>query len=178
MEHKPVEKLRSVAEVHEFNQGFLSRRERLERWAEVLERQPKRRLRSLGEIEFVPKDKRPELRSDESPITVAFEDPVLRAAGLKGDTLGDAMEFFELSEGASHRLLCSCMNGWSMEAGIHGPEGSSHRESRSSPHAAHGGRLADRGAGCALSVELKECSGIEPSFREGSIAESIEESRE
>lgn len=117
MEHKPVEKLRSVAEVHEFNQGFLSRRERLERWAEVLERQPKRRLRSLGEIEFVPKEKRPELRSDESPITVAFEDPVLRAAGLKGDTLGDAMEFFELSEGASHRLLCSCMNGWSMEAG-------------------------------------------------------------
>ena len=57
------------------------------------------------------------MRSDESPITVAFEDPVLRAAGLKGDTLGDAMEFFELSEGASHRLLCSCMNGWSMEAG-------------------------------------------------------------
>ena len=57
MEHKPVEKLRSVAEVHELSQGFLSRRERLERWAEVLERQPKRRLRSLGEIEFVPKDK-------------------------------------------------------------------------------------------------------------------------
>ena len=111
MEHKPVETLRDVAEVREFKQGFLSRRERLERWAELLERQPKRRLRSLGEIEFVPKDKRPELRSDESPITVAFEDPILRAAGLKGDTLGDAMEFFELSEGASHRLLCSCMNG-------------------------------------------------------------------
>ena len=36
MEHKPVEKLRSVAEVHELSQGFLSRRERLERWAEVL----------------------------------------------------------------------------------------------------------------------------------------------
>jgi hypothetical protein len=117
MEHKPVEKLRSVAEVHELSQGFLSRRERLERWAEVLQRQPKRRLRSLGEIEFVPAEKRPALRSDESPITVAFEDPVLRAAGLKSDTLGDAMEFFDLSERASHRLLCSCINGWSMEAG-------------------------------------------------------------
>ncbi|WP_230530179.1 hypothetical protein [Microvirga roseola] len=117
MEHKPVEKLRSVAEVHEFKQGFLSRRERLERWAELLERQPKRRLRSLGEIEFVPEDKQPELRSDDSPLTVAFEDPVLRAAGLKSDKLGDAMEFFDLSDRAVHRLLCSCMNGWSMEAG-------------------------------------------------------------
>lgn len=117
MEHKPVETLRGVAEVHAFNQGFLSRRERLERWAEVLERQPKRRLRSLGEIEFTPEDKRSELRSDESPITVAFEDPVLRAAGLRSDRLGDAVEFFDLSDRAAHRLLCSCMNGWSMEAG-------------------------------------------------------------
>lgn len=117
MEHKPVEKLRSVAEVHEFKQGFLSRQERLDRWAELLERQPKRRLRSLGEIEFTPEEKRPELRSDESPITVAFEDPVLRADGLKSDRLGDAMEFFDLSERSAHRLLCSCMNGWSMEAG-------------------------------------------------------------
>lgn len=118
MEHKPVETLRGVAEVREFKQGFLSRRERLERWAELLERQPKRRLRSLGEIEFTPEEKRPELRSDDSPITVAFEDPVLRADGLKGDRLGDAMEYFDLSERSAHRLLCSCMNGWSMEAGV------------------------------------------------------------
>ncbi|HZH09073.1 MAG TPA: hypothetical protein VEZ24_01750 [Microvirga sp.] len=118
MEHKPVETLRGVAEVREFKQGFLSRKERLERWAELLERQPKRRLRSLGEIEFTPEEKRPELRSDESPITVAYEDPVLRADGLKGDRLGDAMEYFDLSERSAHRLLCSCMNGWSMEAGV------------------------------------------------------------
>jgi len=118
MEHKPVETLRGVAEVREFKEGFLSRRERLERWAELLERQPKRRLRSLGEIEFTPEEKRPELRSDESPITVAFEDPILRADGLKGDRLGDAMEYFDLSERSAHRLLCSCMNGWSMEASV------------------------------------------------------------
>jgi hypothetical protein len=118
MEHKPVETLRGVAEVREFKEGFLSRRERLDRWAELLERQPKRRLRSLGEIEFTPEEKRPELRSDESPITVAFEDPILRADGLKGDRLGDAMEYFDLSERSAHRLLCSCMNGWSMEASV------------------------------------------------------------
>lgn len=117
MEHKPVDKLRSVAEVREVKQGFLSRRERLERWADLLERDPRRRLRSLGEIEFTPEEKRPELRSDESPLTVAFEDSVLRADGLRSDTLGDAMEFFDLSERSAHRLLCSCMNGWSMDAG-------------------------------------------------------------
>ena len=117
MEHKPVEKLRSVAEVHEYKQGFLSRRERLERWAEILERRPKRRLRSLGEIEFTPEEARPELRSDNSPLTIAFEDAVLRADGLRSDKLGDAMEYFDLSERQAHRLLCSCMNGWSMEAG-------------------------------------------------------------
>lgn len=117
MEHTPVERLRSVAKVHELKQGFLSRHERLERWVELLERQPKRRLRSLGEIEFTPEDRRPDLRSDDSPLTVAFEDPVLRADGLKSDRLGDAMEYFGLSERAAHRLLCSCMNGWTMEAG-------------------------------------------------------------
>lgn len=118
MEHKPVERLRGIAEVHEFKQGFLSRHERLMRWVDLLERQPKRRLRSLGEIEFTPEEKRPELRSDDSPITVAFEDPILRADGLKGDSLGDALEYFGLSERSAHRLLCSCMNGWSMEASL------------------------------------------------------------
>ena len=34
-----------------------------------------------------------------SPISVAFADPELRAAGLKGDTIGDAVEFFGLSFG-------------------------------------------------------------------------------
>lgn len=117
MEHKPVEKLRSVAEVHRSEHGFLSRRERLERWVDLLERDPKRRLRSLGEIEFTPEEKRLELRSDNSPLTVAFEDSILRADGLKSDKLGDGMDFFGLSERSAHRLLCSCMNGWSMEAG-------------------------------------------------------------
>ncbi len=116
MEHKPVEKLRSVAEVHEFKHGFLSRRERLERWAEVLEREPEARLRSIGEIEFHPRAERPHLRADDSPLSVAFADPVLRAAGLGSDTLGDAMLFFDMSERQAHRLLCSCMNGWSISA--------------------------------------------------------------
>lgn len=117
MEHRPVEQLRLVADVRTNEHSFLSRRERLERWAECLAADPTRRLKSLGEIEFTPKAERYALRADNSPLTVAFQDPVLRAEGLQSDQLGEAMAFFELSERQAHRLLCSCMNGWSMEAG-------------------------------------------------------------
>ena len=48
------------------------------------------------------------LRGDETPITVAFADPVLREEGLAGDTIGDALAFFKLSHGQTHRLLCDC----------------------------------------------------------------------
>ena len=117
MEHKPVEALRLLADLHDGVPNVLSRRERLERWAAVLEREPERRLRSLGEIEFTPEAERAALRADNSPLAVAFSDPVLRASGLAGDRLGDAMAFFGLSERQAHRLLCSCMNGWRIEAG-------------------------------------------------------------
>jgi hypothetical protein len=117
MEHRPKDELLTVADVTVHGQGFLSRRERLLRWAECLERDPKRRLRSLGEIEFVPAPERPALRVDNSPLTVAFEDPMLRADGLASDRLGDAMTYFGISEWRAHRLLCSCMNGWQIEAG-------------------------------------------------------------
>ena len=116
MEYKPVEQLRTLADLHVAAPACLTRRERLERWADVLERDPQARLRSLGEIEFYPRQERPLMRADDSPLTVAYADPVLRAAGLRTDTLGDAMLFFDLSERQAHRLLCSCMNGWSISA--------------------------------------------------------------
>lgn len=116
MEYKPVDQLRTVADLSVADPACLTRGERLERWAELLEREPEARLRSLGEIEFHPRDERPLMRADNSPLTVAYADPVLRAAGLRGDTLGDAMLFFDLSERQAHRLLCSCMNGWSISA--------------------------------------------------------------
>jgi hypothetical protein len=117
MEHRPLEQLCNVADVRG-GPSLLSRRERLERWSERLALEPERRLRSLGEIEFKPASQRALLRSDNSPLTVAYEDPVLRSAGLESDKLGDAIAFFGLSEGQAHWLLCSCMNGLSMEAGL------------------------------------------------------------
>ncbi len=118
MKHTHLDELRQRAEIGEAPMATaMTRLERLERWAEILERDPERRLRTLEEMEFVPRDERPLMRADNSPLTVAFQDPILREEGLASDRLGDAMAFFELSERQAHRLLCSCMNGWRIEAG-------------------------------------------------------------
>jgi hypothetical protein len=117
MEYKKVEELRDVADVCVSEKQPMSRKDRLLRWAELLERDPERRLRSLGEIELKAPADRPAMRAPDSPLTVAFEDPVLRAEGLAGDRLGDGMAFFKISEDDAHRLMCSCMNGWSMASG-------------------------------------------------------------
>jgi hypothetical protein len=48
------------------------------------------------------------LRDDQSPLTVAFNDPLLRAEGLKSDRFGDAIHFFQLTQWEAHELLCDC----------------------------------------------------------------------
>ncbi|KAA2234607.1 hypothetical protein [Salinarimonas soli] len=119
MKHTHLDELRRMAEIGDAPvRVAMSRHERLERWAEVLERDPGRRLKTLEEMEFVPRDERPLMRADNSPLTVAFQDPVLREEGLAGDTLGEARLFFGLSDGQAHRLLCSCMNGRAIQSEI------------------------------------------------------------
>jgi hypothetical protein len=55
------------------------------------------------------------MRADGSPLTVAYNDPVLRAAGLRDDTLGEAMRFFDLSEHEAHDVVCYCVHGRTVE---------------------------------------------------------------
>jgi hypothetical protein len=114
MEHQWMAQLGDIADVSRVGTELLTPKERLERWAALLDRQPDRRLSTLGEIELAPRSERPHMRVDNSPLTVAFEDPVLRANGLKSDNLGDALSFFEITEGDAHYILCSCMNGSTM----------------------------------------------------------------
>ena len=116
MKHQTIAELTHVADVQP-TKTAMSRCDRLERWAECLEREPRRRLRSLEGIEYGPRAQRREARENNSPLTVAFADPVLREEGLKGDKLGDALDFFEMSENEAHRVLCSCMHGSTMEGG-------------------------------------------------------------
>ena len=114
MQYRSLEQIAAEAEVHPAAE--LSRRERLERWAEALERSGTPRLRAIPDIEYGPRWEREARRADNSPISVAFADPVLRGAGLKGDTIGNAAEFFDLSFGQLHRLACVCCHGRTIDA--------------------------------------------------------------
>ncbi len=99
----------------------LTRKEKLERWATVLE-QHRGPLKVLHRIEYLSSEQRAALRSDDSALSIAFADPVLRAAGLSDDRLGEAIGFFEITEDEAHHLLCDCH--------YHGPMTSSGLASR------------------------------------------------
>jgi predicted protein tyrosine phosphatase len=115
MKYQSLEQIALEADVHP---GVgMSRRERLERWAELLERQQNRHLSTIEGTEFGSRRERAAKRSDDSPLTVACEDPVLRAEGLRGDRVGDAVEFFDLSHDEVHCLVCHCHHGLTVAPG-------------------------------------------------------------
>lgn len=94
----------------------LTRIQRLERWALALETLSDAPLRTLKETEHQHSDERLLMREDNSPLTVAFEEPVLRSAGLRGDTFGEVKRFFELSDWELHDILCYCHFGSTVRA--------------------------------------------------------------
>src|SRR4029077_19818670 len=118
MLHKSRDQIRDVVEMlpSYLRAGPLSKRERLETWAEALERGGGRRLRTLYEIEYAPADMRAGLRADDSPLSVAFGYPRLRTEGLAGDTIGDAAAFFGISERELHYIVCYCHSGETISA--------------------------------------------------------------
>src|SRR5829696_10459136 len=119
MKHMPVAEISRVADVHPIRpKPPMTRVERLERWATVLERDPDRVLTSLEEIEWKSESERRAMRADDTALTVALEDPVLRAEGLASDRLGDATAFFRLTDADAHFALCSCVYGRSMQARV------------------------------------------------------------
>lgn len=107
MKHQNIDRIGAIADVVPYRVDAMSRAARLERWARLVERH-KGALVPLHQIEFLEKEQRRLSRHDASPIAVAFRDPVLCAEGLKGDTVGDAVDFFDLSDGEAHLLLCDC----------------------------------------------------------------------
>lgn len=107
MRHQPLEQILSQASVVEAR-PTLSRRERLLRWAKVLQGAEARLLQPLRYVEFYAPPARARLRGEQTPLALAFADPVLRGAGLSGDTLGEAQTFFGLTDDDTHFLLCDC----------------------------------------------------------------------
>jgi hypothetical protein len=105
MEKIALDRLASVADVIPLP---TTRSQRLRRWRDLLHLQGDRRLRPLLHLEFRAPDDRAQCRGDNSPLALAYADPVLRAAGLRGDTVGHAESFFGLSSRETHYLLCDC----------------------------------------------------------------------
>jgi hypothetical protein len=120
MEYKTLRELAARADVR-LDPAFMSRpmakHERLERWAMLLARDPERQLASVEEIEYGTVRQQQAKRADDSALSVAFADPVLREQGLESDRVGDAARFFELSHWELHQLVCSCHYGRTMAAG-------------------------------------------------------------
>lgn len=114
MKHRTLEDLLSEADVARATP--MTRQEKLVRWADLLASLNTRAVPTLASVEYMPKWERLGLRKDNSAISVAFADPVLRNAGLRDDTYGAALEFFELSHGQLHRLTCRCHYGLSAPA--------------------------------------------------------------
>ena len=117
MKYHTLEQLEEVALVREQpTTPSLSKAERLERWAELLEARSHSRLRTLVGTEYHDEAARAEMRAPNSPISIAFNDPLLRAAGLRDDTYGEAKRFFEITDWDLHRTLCHCHFGRTVEA--------------------------------------------------------------
>jgi hypothetical protein len=117
MKHHALDELRNVASVNQDNPyAAMSRTARLERWAKALEESPSRYLSTLHQTEYQPAAQRANMRADDSPISVAYKDPVLRAAGMENDTYGEAKRFFELSDEELHKVICYCHFGATVNA--------------------------------------------------------------
>jgi len=112
MEHRPLDELRDRANVVELEARVAEspralRRARLERLAKLLA-QHDRPVTLFSRIEYLPEHELTPLRVDNSPLEIAYRDPVLRAQGLTSDRLAEGIAFFDLSPGEAHHLLCDC----------------------------------------------------------------------
>lgn len=86
---------------------WVLRRQRLQRLASLLDATDES-VKLFTTMECYPRKQRLELRHDDSPLAIAFKDPLFRIEGLSGDRVRDGVAFFRLSLGEAHALLCDC----------------------------------------------------------------------
>jgi len=109
MKYRTLDELAPVAQIGSLGPEALKalRRKRLERLADVLDAYDGP-FGLLSRIEYLPKQERMSARAEDSPLALAFQDPILRGQGLASDRVGDAMSFFDLSWREAHHLFCDC----------------------------------------------------------------------
>ncbi len=137
MKHLIPDEIMSTAELIPLIRKPATPGERLEMWAKALERHAGP-LNAPRRLEHLSPDELRAYRGSNTPLTVAFNDPMLRAEGLKGDSLGDAMEFFDLSHRMTHWMLCDCH--------YHGTDDRSRPRQAASPACARRGTAGEMGA--------------------------------
>jgi hypothetical protein len=117
MHHRTLEEISQVATIEPAPQQTQRavRRQRLHRLADLLEAYPGQ-ITLLSRIEYVPSRERLAMRNDSSPLALAYADGEFRRSGLAGDTVGDAIAFFHLSEKEIHTLFCDCHYGSSLDS--------------------------------------------------------------
>ena len=117
MQHQPLTQLQKIAEISTgHDRPTMTRNERLERWAMLLEREPNLRSATLHQTEHQPANVLGTMRRPGSPISIAFADPILRDEGLKSDSYEAAKQFFEIADWQLHDIVCSCRYGAEVNA--------------------------------------------------------------
>lgn len=87
-------------------ESSFNRHARLARWADLLERQPDRVLPLLTSVQFLKRCEWLDLRAEGTALEIAYKDPLFRIDGLKGDRVGEALRYFELSDSDACRIFC------------------------------------------------------------------------
>ena len=85
----------------------LTRDDKLERWASLVERSTDR-IFVFHRLEYQSQYELDRLADPRSAFAIAAGDPVLKEAGLSSDKVGDGMRFFELSKYNVHAFSCDC----------------------------------------------------------------------
>lgn len=108
MERRAIQELARKARVYgpEYAEWAVRRR-RLERLADLLESTDEP-VRLFSTMECYSRKERLALRLERSPLAHAYHDAQFRRDGLRGDSVGEGMAFFNLSMREAHSLLCDC----------------------------------------------------------------------
>lgn len=101
LSHAEVEALNSASPV-----SVMTRAQKLERWAKLLERASY--VTMAHNVEYMTQPARDSLTWAGSPMSVAAADPVLSDAGLKGQSIKDVKDFFEITDEDVHAFSCNC----------------------------------------------------------------------
>ena len=86
----------------------MTRREKLLRFAAIVRSNRDRPFYLYHNLEGYNPEQLNSIGLGESAFAAAAADPILRDAGLTGNSVGDAQRFFELSQHELHEFSCNC----------------------------------------------------------------------